>query len=424
MMQQLYAAATTAISPLLPLWLHYRVTQGKEDSSRFGERFGKTSVARPVGKLLWCHAASVGETASVLLLLETILAAHPALTVLLTTGTLTSAEMVKKRDLKNIIHQFVPFDVPHIVRRFLNHWRPDAVLWVESELWPVMLHALQRRAIPAVFLNARMSETSQRNWLKQPQWIKSLLRSFALTLSQTEKDVAMFKQLGAENCRYVGNLKHATDPLPVVEAGLQHIKKQIENRPCWLMANTHTGEEAYALTVHEGLKKEFPGLLTVIVPRHPDRGDAIAAMLARHSVAIARRTHNDSITPETDIYLADTLGELGLFYRLAPIVCLGGSFGGVGGHNPIEAAWLNCAILCGPDMRNCIEVAEQMKTQQALWQLRDPVELIEAVRALLQNPSRGQAMATAAYQLASTNRSVLNRVMAELTPVLGEALQS
>ena len=278
----LWATAATLAAPALRRMLRRRVVRGKECGERLPEREGIDPTPRPPGRLLWLHAASVGESQSVLPLLAA-LAETPDLSVLMTTGTLTSAALLRSRlpamGLDRVLHRFVPLDVPAWAARFLDHWRPDAAAFVESELWPNLLAACRRRGIPLMLLNARLSANSLRAWGRAPGFARALLGGFAHIHPQSPEDAARFHALGAPTLTAPGNLKLAAAPLPVDAAELARLGALVGNRPRWLAASTHPGEETIAAEVHALLAPTHPGLLTIIAPRHPDRGAALAAAL-------------------------------------------------------------------------------------------------------------------------------------------------
>lgn len=421
----LYRGLTVLVEPLLPLYLQLRVIKGKEDAARLKERFGHPSVVRPLGKLIWCHAASVGEALSLLPLLKRLgdLPNRPAL--LLTTGTKSSAELLAKRLPKGVIHQYIPFDTMAAMHRFMRHWQPDLALLVESELWPNLIGTLRAYKIPAALINARMSMRSANNWLHFAElWIRALLRVFDVVLAQSQDDVVRLRTLGALQVRCVGNLKAAADPLPYVENDLLALQTAIGNRPIWVMASTHAGEEALACKVHKIMEKTFPDLLTIIVPRHPARADAIIDNIVQEKCMVVRRSQGHLPDTSTHIYLADTFGELGLFYRLSRVVCIGGSFGEIGGHNPLEAAHFDCAILFGPDMRNFAEMASQLIAAGAARQVQDKQGLATQLIWLLQNADEQAELRDAANRFAADQSHTLDRFMTELQPLLNASLAS
>lgn len=419
--QSFYRTITNLALPGVWLLLDRREARGKEDPERIHERFGYAGAVRPDGKLVWIHAASVGEVMSVLLLIEKLGARLPNAAFLVTSGTVTSARLLASRLPPRTIHQYAPVDIDSCVTRFLDHWRPDMALWVESEFWPNMLCALGTRQIPAALLNARMSEKSRRNWALAKGWIAEMLGVFSLCLTQTEAAQATLRQLGARNVGFAGNLKCAALPLPDAAEARAPLAAAIGQRPVWLFASSHPGEETLALQTHQALRAEYPDMLTVIAPRHPARGAEIAALAARQELSVAQRSLGAFPTTATDIYLADTMGELGILYRLCHICCVGGSFVPVGGHNPIEPALLDSAIAFGPLMTNFSEVAEQMVAARAVRQVQNGAELTAFVRAMLTEPETARALATAARAYAAAQGQVHDRVIAALEPVLRQA---
>ncbi|WP_300298494.1 3-deoxy-D-manno-octulosonic acid transferase [Ferrovibrio sp.] len=396
------------LAPAVTLWLQRRAATGKEDAARLPERFGHAALARPAGRLVWCHGASVGEAQALLPLLQHLHAARPDLTLLLTTGTVTSAELVRQRAIDGVIHQFVPVDLPGAVDRFLDHWRPDLVLWSESDFWPGILAALRQRRIPALLVNARMSERSCRRWALAPQTARWLLRSFAAIYAQTTQDAERLRQLGAAEVIEAGNLKQAAPPLPANAETAMQWQMTLGSRPRWLAASTHPGEEAQIAGVHRALKSRFPGLLTIIVPRHPQRGPEIATALSAADSNLALRSRSEAVTEATDIYIADTLGELGLWYRLCPIVMMGGSLIPHGGQNPLEPARLDCALLFGPSMFNFSDAVAGLLETGGAQQVQDAAELTVALSILLNDPAKTAEIAAAARAYAGGQNRILD----------------
>lgn len=415
----LYRGVTTALGPLVALYLARRMAHGKEDRDRFAERQGHAGIPRPEGPLVWVHAASIGEAMSMLSLIDRLLVERPSLSVLVTTGTVTSARLLATRlPADRAWHQYVPVDRPAYVRRFLHHWRPDLALWVESELWPNLITESDRFGIPLLLLNGRMSMRSFRGWQRVPGLIGPLLACFELCLAQDAAQAERLKRLGAAAAGSVGDLKAAAAPLPYDAHELARIAAQTAGRPLWLAASTHEGEEEAAASVHRALARERPDLLTIIAPRHPARSAEITAMLAACGLNVARRSRGEVVDAAIDIYLVDTLGELGIFYRIAGIAFIGGSLARKGGHNPLEAALLDCAILHGPDMSNCASVARTLAAADATLAIADASELATAVGRLLSNPMERAARAAAAAGIAADNRAVLDAVLCRIAPWL------
>ncbi len=412
-----YRSVTVAAGPLTAAYLARRQRVGKEDPARIAERRGIASRARPGGKLIWIHAASVGETSSMLGLVDRLLEER-GVSVLLTTGTVTAARLIEERADPRVIHQFVPLDHPGYVRTFLDHWRPDLAMWVESELWPNLISAANARGMPMLLLNARMSQRSFRGWQFLPSVIRPLLGGFDICLAQDAVHAERLNRLGARRASCVGDLKSAAPPLPVVPEELERLARQIGDRPIWLAASTHDGEEAIAADTHRALQRDVPSVLTLIAPRHPSRAESIDAMLRGRGLSVARRSARHDIAGNTDIYLADTLGELGLFYRLARIAFIGGSLVPLGGHNPYEAARLGCAIFHGPDMSNAASSARALANACAAEIVRDAEALAGGVRRLMHDPAERERRAAAAKDVADSSRGALDAVMKAIAPWL------
>ena len=340
----------------------------------------------------------------------------------MTTGTVTSAKLMSQRLPEGVIHQFVPLDHLSWVRRFLDHWRPDAALWVESELWPNLLSEAQERQIPLALVNARMSPGSFKNWRRLPGGLKSLLSAFELCLAQDDAQAERLRTLGAPKVLSVGNLKYAAEALPCDQRELSGLWEKIGRRPLWLAASTHPGEEEQLAEAHGQLREEHPGLLTLLVPRHAERGDAIAKLLGDRGLYVAQRSRGEEPDGETDVFLADTMGELGLFYRLSEIAFVGGSLVPHGGQNPLEPARLEAAILHGPHMQNFAPIVEALDRAGGAKQVADASELAEALHQLLNDSGQRRRMAEAARAVASAQEDVLERVLDALSPLLDRAL--
>ena len=421
MLQYLYRGLTHIGGPAVRLYLDRRRAAGKEDPARQGERLGHAARPRPEGPLVWLHGASVGEANSALVLIQRLLDESPGLTVLLTTGTVTSAQLMARRLPARAIHQYVPVDLPDAVDRFLGHWRPDAVLWIESEIWPNLLDRIRRRGIPAALINARMSVRSCKRWGYAPGLARDLLSAFRLVLAQTEGDGERLRSLGAAAVACVGNLKFSAEPQPADPAQLDAVRAACGDRPVWLLSSSHPGEDEVAATVHAALAPRLPGLLTMVAPRHPHRGADIAALMQARGLAAARRSEGALPGAGDAVYVADTLGELGLFYRLAPVVCMGGSFIRHGGQNPVEPAQLGCAVVYGPHMGNFTEITRQLESAGGAIPVADDAALADLVGRLLTDPNARDAVVRGARQVTEHNRRVVDRTLEALGPLLTQA---
>lgn len=412
--------AAAALAPALRLHLRRRAAHGKEIPDRIPERFGERA-ARPAGRLLWLHAASVGETLSVLPLIEALAARDPALSILVTTGTVTSATLLARRLPPSlagrVTHRFVPLDVPRWAARFLDGWRPDGAVFVESELWPNLIAAAAARGIPLALVNGRMSARSARWWGRAPGLARQVLSPFRLVLAQTEADAARFRALGAP-AECWGNLKFSAPPLPADGAELARLAVLFAGRPVWLAASTHGGEEAIVIAAHRRLAGAHPGLLTIIVPRHPERGAEVAALA--EDLPVVRRSAGEDPGADTAILVADTLGELGLLYRLAGTAFVGGSLVPHGGQNPLEPARLMCPVLTGPHTWNFTEILDRLGAVGGVTRIEpgtDPAAaLAEAVSAMLTKPERARSQAEAAARVAADQAGLPERIAAALLP--------
>ena len=413
MIYRLYRLVAALGWPMAWLVLQVRVARGKEDPRRLAERFGRTREARPTGRLFWFHGASVGESLSLLPLIRALLERDPALNILVTTGTVTSAEILKARLPARAQHRFVPVDCPQAVARFLDHWRPDLGVWVESEFWPNLILGAERRAIPLALINARLSARSARRWRRAGFAFRALLGRFDKIFAQSEEALARLTRLGAGPARHLGNLKYAADPLPVKEALVHDSAARLRDRPVWMAASTHPGEEEIVAAAHREIAKDHPALLTVLAPRHPNRGDSVARLLERRGLNFARRSRGEMPTQETDIWLIDTIGELGTFFRLAPVVLVGGSLVPHGGHNLLEPAQFGAAILTGPHMENFTEIMARPRDADAVRPVRAD-DLAASVSALLRAPEEREALARRARAAAAAERKIVDLLVEEL----------
>ena len=429
MILPLYRTLTTVGRPLIRLYLAYRKSNGKEDRARFQERLGQPERSRPDGALVWVHAASVGESLSLLPLIEKLIHDNERLHILMTTGTVTSARLMAERLPERAFHQYVPVDCLAYVRPFLDHWRPDLVLWAESEFWPNMITESHGRGIPMVLVNGRISPRSFAGWRRQSKLIKRLLTSFHLCLGQTDDDAERLRTLGATNAQCLGNLKFSAPPLPADETELTGLRSTIGSRPFWLAASTHPGEEDIIAQVHMSLRSSYPDLLSIVVPRHPKRGDAVVEIFNRAGLTTAQRSQGQPLTPQTEIYLADSLGELGLFFRLCDIVFMGKSLlsnnahgdSRGGGQNPLEPARLNCAIVQGSHTMNFADITERLRAAQAFCEVTDPQTLTDRLGDLLNDQDLCQRLAQAAASVADSESGALDRLSDAIAPLLPPA---
>ena len=413
---RVYRKLSFAVVPLAPALIKRRLIQGKEDPARVGERRGRSRDVRPDGPLVWIHGASVGEVLAAAGLIERLRAQH--FRILLTSGTVTSAAIVAKRFPSDIIHQYVPYDSPRYVARFLDHWQPSLALFIESDLWPNIILASAARRLPMVLINGRMSHRSFPRWRRVSGTISALLGRFDVCLAQSPLDAERFAALGSPSVITTGNLKLDVPAPPADPVRLERLMSMTRGRPVIVAASTHPGEEEILVEVHKILSGYFGSLLSVIVPRHPNRGEAIAQMIAASGLHAGLRSREELPTAATDIYVADTMGELGLFYRMAPVVFMGGSLVEHGGQNPIEAVKLGASVVHGPHVFNFTDVYEALDSAGGARKADTLEALVKHLGQLLSDQRARETTAGAAARVVSELGGALDRTLAALEPYL------
>ena len=415
-----YRLLTRLLEPLAPRLLDARARQGKEDPVRVDERLGLTTVARPAGDLVWLHGVSVGETLSLLPVVERIRRQRPDLTILVTSGTLTSAQLLAQRLPAGVIHQFAPVDAPGAVAAFLDHWQPSLAVFVESELWPNLILEARRRGVKLVLASARITEKTVEGWRRFPGAVRRILSAFDRILPQDETSAARLHSLGARIDGHV-NLKLSGEAPPHDAAAFTRLSAAIGDRPVVVAASTHDGEE---IAIVRALDKLADRLCLILVPRHPARSADIAIALTRDGYRFARRSQGHEPDRDTDLYLADTLGEMGLFLRLADVVVMGGSFSAalekppVGGHNPLEPARLGKPAVTGPDMSNWAAVTDALVEAGGLTIVPAPRDLPAVLAPLLADTDAARTMGERGRRAAAEAGSGLDRLWETLAPLL------
>lgn len=409
-----YRWVGAAAYPFIGTYVAWRASKGKEDRLRRRERYGVAGMPRPDGPLVWVHAASVGETIAVVPMVSRI--ASLGINVVLTTGTVTSGQVANERLGGTVIHQYVPLDLKPAVSRFLTHWRPDLAIIAESEIWPMTILELGARRVPQVLVNGRLSDRSYASWQKRPWLAAALFENLSHVVAQSEVDGARFSDLGARPVTVSGNLKVDTSPPPVDDAALAALRRSIGNRVTWAATSTHDGEEMIAAEVHKLLAPRHPGLLTIIVPRHPDRAARLEAQFSEMGIKVARRSTMDPVTADTGILLGDTIGEMGLYLRLTDIAFVGRSLTAEGGQNPLEPAMLGTAVLSGRNIQNFREAYQKLIASGGARLVNDRDMLAGAVNFLLKNPAVKQKMMAAGQVAVEDMRGALDRTMRALEP--------
>lgn len=419
-MLSIYNLILSLFRPFIRFYLLKRVKNKKEIPERINERFGQATIEKNGNHILWFHAASLGETMSLEGLIKKL---SPDYQILLTTATVSSAKWVEKNLHKHVTHQFNPLDVKSYVKKFLNYWQPKVAFFTESEIWPNMIGETYKAGIPVISLNGRLSEKSFENWQKAPKTAQKIFQCFSLCLAQDEQYASFFQKLGAPYVKNVGNLKLAASPLTFDEQSYQNLQPQIKNRMVIYAASTHNDEELRLAQIYLSLKKTYPDLLLIISPRHPERRDNIIEQISSLKMGIAVRTKQEVIKDKTDIYLADTFGELGLFYQLSSLVFIGGSLIPHGGQNFIQATHFKCCILFGKHMFNFEKLKNEYLNLKAVTEVTNESALEEKLHQFLKDNNTVSEYAERAYEAAKTKNNILEYFLHEISPFLPQTHQ-
>ena len=416
-----YRAATQILSLAAKPYLKRRAAKGKEDSARLSERFGQASLTRPAGPLVWVHAASVGESVMMLPLIARLCdnGAH----VLVTTGTVTSADMMQVKLPKAALHQYAPLDVPKYAARFLDHWMPDAALWAESEIWPNLLSEAAKCDIPCVLVNARMSEKSLAGWAKRKTFGERIFSKFSAILAADDRTAKGLSEITDAPVPVLGNLKYAGTPLGVDVGSLAAHRAQTSGRPIWCAASTHEGEDEIILAAHELIMAEKPNALLVLAPRHPQRSAAVARLIEARGLRYSQTGYAEDVSPDVNIILIPKMGQLGLAYRLANVSFVGGSLiDGLSGHNPLEPARLGSAVLTGQYVDSFADVYRELGAAGGVKTVHSPEGLAEAVLELWEDEKRRETQINAARGFTAAQDGVLDDVWNALDPHLPDGV--
>lgn len=402
--------------PFTGPFLRSRARKGKEDPERRGERYGYASYDRPDGPLVWLHAASVGESLAIMPMIKRM--ESFGINLVLTTGTVTSATIADDRLSDRTIHQYVPMDMKRAISRFLDHWKPDLAIFAESEIWPTTISELANRNVPQILVNARMSDRSNKRWLKRPALAQAIFGQLSQVIAQSELDGERFRLLGAPWVTVAGNLKIDVGEPPASPAAVQAFRSMIDHRPTWLAISTHKGEEESVAQVHKMLEEHIPNILTILVPRHPDRSEEILKDLEKFQLNIVSRSSGHPITADTSIFLGDSIGEMGLYLRLSDISFMGKSLKSEGGQNPIEPAMMQTAILSGRYVQNFRETYQNLLDAGGARLVRDEQMLAGHVLHLLRNQQDLTSMQNAAKQTVEKMTGALERSISVLDPYI------
>ncbi|AEI94493.1 3-deoxy-D-manno-octulosonic acid transferase [Roseobacter litoralis] len=398
LLYHLYVGATAVLVPFFA-WIETRKLRAAGvPIVRAHEKLGHATAMREgSGPLIWFHAASVGESMSVLSLIAEMGRQMPRANFLITSGTATSAKMVANHLPPRTVHQFAPLDAPGPLRRFIRHWRPDCVVFVESELWPQMLRLTRDSGAKMILVNARLSETSQKAWKRRPKTAAFVLGTFDLILTQNDEMAQAMVDMHAPADRVARgiNLKSLAAPLQQNPETLAKIRTSLKGRRVWVAASTHKGEEEIVLRAHARLLLDNPDLLLLLAPRHTERSKDVAQLIEDQGLS-ARIRSKGELPGNRDVYLADTLGELGNWYALSNAIFLGGSLKPIGGHNPFEVTLSGSGVISGPEVFNFSETYAEMTQAGVVRFVNDDAELAEAVDKMLNDTALMEATGRAA----------------------------
>lgn len=412
MILRIYTLVNIILTPFLVLLVLFRTLRKKEDSNRIMERFGLTKKRKPKRKIIWLHAASVGETLSVIPLLE-VLQRKTNYSILLTSGTITSSKVLRNRLPKNTTHQFIPIENYFAIKNFLNHWKPEISIFTESEFWPCILNETSKKS-KLISLNTRISDASFERWKSYNMLFKEISYLFSLFLPQSAIDSKRLKSLGAKNVKYIGNIKYSV-PSPVIDdQKLLGLQNSLKSKKVVLFASTHPKEEEIIVEIYQELKEKHDSLAFIIAPRHPHRGVEIAKMITKAGYKTTLRSKSKPPKPETEFYIVNSIGEMGLFFRVSPISVMCGSFVNVGGHNPIEPAKLKSAIIMGPHYNNFKEICKDLKKNKAAIFVKNKRECAKAVNLLLSDKQTSRKYIYNAVTFINSKEALLKDVFLEI----------
>lgn len=410
----LYQTLIILLFPLIYGWLFYRLHQGKETHISFKEKLCKSLKPRPEGKLVWVHLASVGEFISAVPLIKELQKKNPNASFLITSITVNSAKVFEEYNLTNTIHQFLPIDSSYHLNKFFKHFKPDCGIFVDSEIWPNLINTASKFC-NLVLVNGRMSPKSYSKWVTFKSVAEYFLRQFKIIMPYSKMEVKKFQHLSPEsNVKYLVNLKYLSPKLPYNPTELEDFKAYTQNRLVWVAASTHKGEEELIMTTHKILKKTLPNVLTIIIPRHPNRGNEIKDLITTNNLSCYLRSEGEVPDDSLEVYLANTLNELGLFYSLASISFVGGSLVSVGGHNILEPARLSSAIIVGNYTFNFHEIISEFKEEKALLEVSSARELATQLEYLFRNPADVEKLVSNATNIVNSQDGNLSTMIDEL----------
>jgi len=415
----LYKYLTVLISPVLWIWIRYRLIVGKEHSHRIKERFGYPTIVRPNNAIIWLHGASVGEVKTLFPLVDRIRNNYPDSYILITSATRTSAELIYKKNLPNTYHQYLPLDIPKAVNSFVDYWKPNMLIITESEIWPNLLTSVKSKNIPIALINGRFSQKSIKSWSLFKNTAQIIFNYFDLIISADINTDNFLRGVIGDKVQHLGNLKSNTSQLEVNKIKYKKLKKQIGNRRVWCAASTHKGEEKFIINAHKKLKSKFPNLMLIMALRHPERAKNVIRKI--DSMSVARHSCEEIITKKTDIYLIDTIGDMGLAYSLSEITLVCGSLiKGLKGHNPLEPANFSNAILTGNYFNSFHDIYMSMINLKAAAKISSVDKIEKDVSELLSDTNKLKNKQNLAFNFVKRQTSILDTTWYKLRQIISE----
>ena len=415
----LYKYLMVLISPVLWIWIRYRLIVGKEHSHRIKERFGYPTIVRPNNSIIWLHGASVGEVKTLFPLVDKIRNNYPDTYILITSATRTSADLIYKNSLPNTYHQYLPLDIPKAVNSFVEYWKPSVLIIAESEIWPNLLTTVKSKNIPIALINGRFSQKSIKSWCLIKNTAQIIFNYFEIIISADMNTDRFLREVIGDKVQYLGNLKSNASHLEVNKISYNKLKIQIGDRPVWCAASTHKGEEKFIISAHKKLKSKFPSLLLIMALRHPERAKSVIKKI--DNLTVAKHSCDETITNKTDIYLIDTIGDMGLAYSLSEITLVCGSLiKGLKGHNPLEPANFSNAILTGNYFNSFQDIYMSMINLKAAARISSVDKIEKHVSELLSDSNKLKNKQNLAFNFVNRQTSILDTTWYKLRQIISE----
>ena len=376
----IYQIIFTILIVFSPLVIIFRILKKKEHKKRFVEKFSLPTKRRIKGNLLWFHGASVGEILSIIPLIKNYEKNDSIKQILITSSTLSSSKVLEKFNFRKVVHQFYPIDQVYFINKFLNYWRPNLAIFIESEIWPCMFKIINEKKIPLILLNARLTKKTFLKWFKLKNFSISVFKNITVAFPQNLETKTYLKKFQTNKIIQLGNLKFAGDELKNFEQINFKLKNQFKDKKIWVASSTHANEEVFCAKAHIELKKKIKNLITIIIPRHVHRSRNIISQIENLNLKVVCHSSKLKSLKNTDIYIVDTFGETKKFHKVGSSVFLGGSIVKRGGHNPLEAARFGAKILHGPNVDNFKDVYKLLKSLKVAKKIQTPKKLASSIK--------------------------------------------